>query len=134
MAETTKPKTVEDMGLEHFTGSDEFYKHLFGVIYTEGIQHVAELCGAYWLIDIVASYQPVLVKSQRTREFQLWELIVTETKDGSREAVVTCREDTGEPPVVTQKIPYTDFPIGSFEFYATANHLGGTTMLLKGEY
>ena len=82
---------------------------------------IAEHAGAYWLLDLVASYQPSL----RDYQFQLWRLEVAE--DCS--ATATMRPDLGEPAIVTQAIPYTDFPIKEFEFYCIDR-----VALLKSEY
>ena len=90
--------------LSQFTGTENYYKHWTGrLVNTDGVQFVAEKYGAFWLIDILNSYNPV--KGEGMDEFQLWELVV---KDDS--AVITCRADTDEPAIITQIIPYTDFP------------------------
>jgi len=118
-------KTMPMLGM--FTGSCtmERWSMLFPDIMTEGMKYLAESVGAYWLLDIVGSYQPKLRRS----DFQLWKISVKNNK-----AVVTMREDTDEKPLVTQKIGYTDFPEGSFEFYACRNARGNVTVMLKGEY
>jgi len=45
--------------LQHFTGSEKFYRHpLFRIfVYTEGVQFLAEKAEAYWLIDYILSNQ-----------------------------------------------------------------------------
>ncbi|MEZ6069474.1 MAG: hypothetical protein R3C10_04190 [Pirellulales bacterium] len=44
--------------LAHFTGDCERYQHGLNrsLIYTPGVQHLAEKAGAYWLIDAIASH------------------------------------------------------------------------------
>jgi hypothetical protein len=51
--------TFDPAMLGHFTGCDELYRHALcrNVLYTEGVQYVAESAGAYWLIDKVATLQ-----------------------------------------------------------------------------
>ena len=61
---------------------------------------MAEMVGAYWLIDTIFSYS-------RKEEFQMWTLVV---KNGR--ALLTMREDKGAPKKVKQKIEFTDFPEG----------------------
>jgi hypothetical protein len=112
-------KTIPD--LSGFYGTENYYKNPFGIIYTDGIKYLATELGAYWLINLVASYRKKLQKE----EFQLWKVSVTDNKV----AVITCRRDTGEKPLVTQKVGYTDFPVGDFEFYVVNN-----VMMLKSEY
>ena len=90
--------------LQQFTGTENYYKHWTGkLVNTEGVQYLAETHEAHWLVTAIASYQPV--KGKEMDDFQLWEL---EVKDGS--AVLTCRADSDEPAIITQIIPYTDFP------------------------
>ena len=65
---------------------------------TDGVAHLAKEGGAYWLIDAIASYQ-------RKEPCQFWHLEVT-----GKKAVLTMREDSDQPILVTQKIGFTDFP------------------------
>jgi len=118
-------KTMPMLGM--FTGScrNERWSMLFQDLMTEGIKCLAESVGAYWLLDIVGSYQPKLKRA----DFQLWKIAVKGSK-----AIVTMREDTDEKPLVTQRIGYTDFPAGDFEFYACRNERGSVTIMLKSEY
>ena len=107
--------------LAQFTGTTKYYKHLLGLLYTDGIQFLAEEAQCYWLIDVVASYQPEL----KAIPFQLWELEVE--KDNS--AVVTVREDSGKPTLIEQKISYTDFPLEKIQLYCIDG-----VLLLPSEY
>lgn len=113
------------MGLEEdlrqFTGTEHYYRNFTGLIYTDGIKHLAEQAGAYWLIDLVGSYQYKL----RNVPFQLWTLAVNEDQT----ALVTMKEDDGQPTKVRQEIPYTDFPLRTLSWYCIDN-----VMLLKNEY
>jgi hypothetical protein len=53
--------------LGYFTGDLERYRHWSRrLIYTLGIQHLAERAGAYWLIDLIASWQ---LKPEVAREY-----------------------------------------------------------------
>jgi hypothetical protein len=104
---TLKP---EDLG--QFNGSENLYRHaLTGFLYTDGVRHVAEAGGAYWLIDailITARHKRRL----RGEAFQLWELKVREGV-----GMLTCRADSGEPALYRQRIPYTDFPLPYLMLY-----------------
>src|SRR5690606_36125280 len=58
--ETPRPLAPHELQarLQRFTGSETFYTHFTGrLIYTEGVQYLAEHAGAYWLIDAIASWQ-----------------------------------------------------------------------------
>ena len=111
--------------LQNFTGTRNYYRNFTGLLHTDGVQYLAERAGAYWLIDVVGSYQPGL----RDARFQLWSIAVNE----DRSARVTMVEDDGMPNRVSQDIPYTDFPLGEFSFYCC--YEGEIpVMLLKSEY
>lgn len=98
--------------LGQFTGTERYHRHtLARLLYTDGVEFLAENADCYWLIDAIASYQPQL-KSQRLREFQVWTLTV---KD--RSAILTCREDSDCEPVVTQEIEFTDFPLPEIKLW-----------------
>ena len=107
--------------LKQFTGTECYFRNFTGLKYTEGIQYLAEKAGAYWLIDLIASYQYKLKEVL----FQVWTLKVNDDKT----AVVTCKEDTNEPVIIEQKLEYTDFPLKTFECYCIEG-----VLLLKSEY
>jgi hypothetical protein len=95
--------------------------------FTKGVHVLAEKGGAYWLIDAIASHQidKRLVRSQRLREFQLWELKV----HADRSCTLTCRGDSNDKPVITQEIEYTDFPLDEITLYVE-----GDVLLLPSEH
>ena len=111
--------------LQHFCGSEQYYKHWLGLCYTDGIKYLAENAQCYWLIDAIASHQPTANKIPRLREFQLWFLHVGNAHEfikptGHNAAVLTCWEDTPTPetkPVIIQQIPITDFPLPEIKLY-----------------
>ena len=107
------------------TGSDSFYKHFLGLTYTDGIAFVAETCGAHWLIDIVASYQPKL----RREEFQVWRLRHMD----SGAWAIECFPDTPSEGnrLVYQRIESSDFPEELSPFMCWVEH---GTMLLPREH
>lgn len=89
-------------------GSERFYRHpLGGITYTDGVKILAESCGAYWLIDLIASYQPY--PKVKAEPFQVWTL----SPVSENEALALATDgDKGDGPVVLAKqdIAYTDFP------------------------
>lgn len=101
---------MAQLDLSHCTGSDDLFQHFTGMLYTEGVQAMAEQASAYWLIDAIASYQrdKRIVRNQMLLEFQLWELKL-QPEAG---AFLTCKRDSGdrEPVIIRQEIEYTDFP------------------------
>lgn len=108
--------------LAQLTGSEHHYMHWTRLLrYTDGVKFIAEKYGAYWIIDLVASYQPV--KGEGLDDFQLWRLKVRNGK-----AIMTCRADSDQPAIITQKIECTDFP-ESIRFYVENG-----VLLLPGEH
>jgi len=103
-----------------FYGTENYYKH-FGGVFTDGIKEMAERFKAYWLIDVVFSYQGKKIKSI---PFQVWEITSTGEK-----ATVEMKEDTDQPVLVSQKIGFTDFPRGMLKMYLIDN-----VLLLPSEY
>lgn len=117
---TNSPLTPE--ALREFTGDLERYRHALSrrVIYTPGVQYVAEAGGAYWLIDAIASYydtptmKQAIIQDDRLAYMQFWRLDV----NADRTARLTMRADSGEPPAITQEIPFTDFPLGEIDIWS----------------
>jgi dihydroxyacetone kinase DhaKLM complex PTS-EIIA-like component DhaM len=63
--------SLNDVSLNYFTGTDKYYRHRIGTsqfLLTEGCKYVAEQGKAYWLFDIILSYQNH--DKIKTQEFQ----------------------------------------------------------------
>lgn len=78
-----------------YTGTENYYRHLFGGLYTDEVMAIAEELHAHWLIDAVFSYG-------RKEEFQIWTLEVKDSQE-----VLTMKEDSDRPLIVKQDIPFT---------------------------
>jgi hypothetical protein len=102
--------------LDQFTGSAERYQHamLSDLTYTQGVRYMAEHACAYWLIDVIASYQTV--PAIRREPFQQWKLVRKTAAHGDDCAVVTCTNGDGKV-LARQRIAYTDFPLPSIVMY-----------------
>lgn len=118
-------KTMPD--LSGFIGSERLFQHWVPHLrYTEGIQHLAEEVGGYWFIDVVASHIAANRRVQ-AESFQIWSLKL----NGKGGCTVTMRPDTGEKPIVRQRVEYTDFP-EDFECYCCAQG-SRFVLMLKSE-
>jgi len=104
VAEKMSGAELEEM-LANYYGSETFTRYLGDLVLTEGVLAMAEAVGAFWLLDLIWSYQPKLRSDEQTREMQFWTLTVGEDKS----AVATCERDTDDV-VIRQKIEFTDFP------------------------
>jgi hypothetical protein len=108
--------------LRQFTGSLERFRHPLNprVIYTPGVQFLAEQAGAYWLLDVIASYfgspqmAQAIAADDRLADMQFWRLDVHEAGG----ATVVCRADSGQEPAIRQDIPFTDFPLDHADVWA----------------
>lgn len=125
--------TIEELKgeLNGFTGTQNYYRHFTGPKYTDGVKHLADRAGAYWLLDAVFSYQ--CDKKIRALPFQVWELKVLRSELGENKnepmAVLEMREDSDKPTMVSQKIAYTDFPQGEVKLW-----LIDGVLILPSEY
>ncbi|WP_315729867.1 DUF6876 family protein [Bradyrhizobium sp. SZCCHNRI2010] len=113
--------------LDHFTGSETWYRHPLcrDVLYTDGVKHVAEKGGAYWLIDKIATLQALPLV--RVQEFQTWKLFVNDSR-----AKLTCDDGNGNI-VHSEKIDYTDFPLDEIAMWVQFDG-ENRTILLPSEY
>jgi hypothetical protein len=118
-----------ESSLAQFSGTECHHKLALAPLkFTDGMAYLCQNAGggAFWLASVIASYQHKLRKTERLREFQHWTLTTDLEK---HTAVIQCREDSGEPPVVTQNIEYTDFPLASIEIWVE-----GDVCLLPSEH
>lgn len=86
--------------LKDYTATENYYRYMFGMLYTDGVKALCEMFECWWVLDVVCSYQPIL----RQEEFQVWKLTV----DKQQIATVICTDGNGKI-LKSQTIPYTDF-------------------------
>ena len=111
--------------LMQFTGTENWYRHglVRNILFTDGVKHVADKAGAYWLIDEIALSQ-ISEKAVAGEEFQLWKLAVKADKT----ALLVCEDGNGSA-VYSKEISFTDFPLAEIKFFFTDK-----TILLPSEY
>lgn len=117
------------LALATFTGSGTFSKWSFLFprhVLTEGAEFVAHECQAFWLMDLIASWQTK--STVRAEEFQVWKL----AKVGAK--WLATAEDGNGKQIAKQSIPFSDFPLDEITLWAARNELGGITILLPSEY
>lgn len=118
-------KKLDPAIMAHSTGSETFYRHPLArkVVYTEGVQYVAETVGAYWLLDEIALMNMGLPSLAAT-EFQVWTLTVRPDST----ATLAC-SDGNENIVYSKELTFTDFPQEGVTLWFQNN-----TILLPSEY
>jgi len=104
-------------------GFETHYRHaLIGMSYSEGVKHIAEEAGAYWLIDAILISSKCRRLQQKCAGLEFWTLTV---KDHA--AVLACTDGgiggEKENVVYIQQIPYTDFPLDTITLYNDAGIL-----------
>jgi hypothetical protein len=75
------------LDLSPFTGTENWYRHFTGLLYTDGVKYVADQAG------------------------------ILEVDTVNHTGRLSLYEDSGCPPVLTQDLEYTDFPEASIKFY-----------------
>lgn len=83
----------------NFNGTETWWKHPYGLLYTDSVRDFAEKNGAYWAIDVVASYLP---------DLKQYDFLVCYFDVAGNHCSFYCREDTALPDIVRQEIEYTD--------------------------
>lgn len=115
--------------LANAIGTVNYYRTIVGgFLHTDGVKAMAELCEAFWLIDAVGSHQRKALRTAELVDFQAWTLKVEDSR-----AVLTCT-DGNESEIITQKIPFTDFPLDEIKFYVTRADQKHWVMMLPSEY
>lgn len=124
--------TAEELesNLAHFTGAEEYARMKYpwaNLLLTDGAKYLCENAKSFWLLDLIASYQP---KQLRGCEFQHWVV-----KAENNTAVVTC-DDGDNHILVEQHIGYTDFPLREIHLYVQPTDFpeSGLVVMLTSEY
>jgi hypothetical protein len=118
--------------LAHFTGSENFYRHvprhtlIKRYIYTEGVQYLATYAECYWLLDQIVLNRPAQLGVE---DFQVCKLQVASDKT----ATLTT-EDGNDNVLDVRTIDYTDFPLPEITLWVIRNEMDGFTIMLPSEY
>ena len=110
--------------LSHFHSTGDYYRSsglATDIYHTDGVQWLADAAKCFWLIDAIASHQfNVRVSGE---PFQVWTLKVE-----NRKGVLICGDGDDTPPLVTQEIPYTDFPLDEISLFLEDGSLDGVNV------
>lgn len=119
-------------GLKNFYGTEQYHrwsilfkKHLL----TDGVKWLCDNADCYWLADAIASYHATCMKDRSLRDFQFWSLKAHDDKS----ATLTCERDQDDV-VITQKIPYTDFPLPEIQLWVEPTGDGQYVIMLPSEH
>jgi len=106
--------------LREHTCTDNYYRFGPILLITDGIKALCEKFECFWLMDVIASYQPTLM----AEEFQVWTL----EKIGENAAIIKCT-DGNDKVLKSQMIEYTDFRADKATIWVEGN-----TALLPSEH
>ena len=118
MATTEQLQALLD---ESRNGCDHYVRHALArrFVYTDGVDAMAQLCGAYWLLDVIGTQAvPSLIKDYQENygDVGLIEISVIEYNGVDCMCKVTLTIDDDHPPIWRKDITYTDFPAGKWVF------------------
>jgi hypothetical protein len=85
-----------------YYGTGTYWEHPSGLLYTDSVYDFAEQYGAYWAIDVVASYLPKL---------KGYDFLVVFFDVADNHCLFYVREDTNLPDIVRQEIEFTDMKV-----------------------
>lgn len=104
--------------LQIFSGTEEYFIHKSvdggKLLLTEGCNFVREEANAYWLFDLILSYQSH--RCMYEQYFQAWKL----QKQVNDTWLIVCY-DGNDYILVSQQIPYSDFPISYISIWIMGN-------------
>ena len=95
--------------LTFFAGTEKYYRISRKHLLTDGTKYVAESAGAFWMMDAAASHLNEIGTDD-------WFVLVRVTVTNN--SAVMRYEDGNGNVRAQQSIPYTDFPLSVFMFYA----------------
>lgn len=113
--------------LAHFTGTESYHRHfpaMGPVVLTDGAKYFAEKAGAYWLMDIIATELPRLLKKEGFLS------ITVDSKKGKAKLSAT---DGNKKAIWKKNIGHTDCPEGEWKFYFTLSN-PYMVLMLTSEY
>ena len=118
--------------LAQFTGTSKYYRtDFYPFLFTDGIKYIAENGEAFWLLDAIASWQeePIIKNDTDLNRIQFWRLTVFP----DRSAVLDCERDLDDV-VISQPIPYTDFPLDQIMVFLCDMGTPYGVLILPSEY
>lgn len=96
--------------LQHFTGTEHYYRYGRRLLLTDGTKFLAETAGCFWLCDCVSSY----IDTIPTDEY----FVIVRLERAGQGAYFEMIDDLpAKRWFAVQKIPYTDFPLTKIKLY-----------------
>jgi len=111
--------------LEQFTGTEQYYTH-HSLLLTDGAKYLAEKAQCYWLMDVIWSHTHC-EKWLGKEDFIVCTLTVLNSK------ATVAFDDGNSNILMTQEIPFTDFPLNKIKLYVVSDG-SNFVVMLPSEY
>lgn len=116
-----------------FIGTTSYHKLFLGDLLTDGAMHVAETCGAFWLMDEIT----FAIRNARNAKKINFSTFVVVTLKKTRTGSATITFSDGNDLSFTKRIEYTDFPYDTCKLYAVLTEVQGRkryVIMVPSEY
>lgn len=124
---------ITPSSLAHFTGTEHYYKEMYGLKITDGVKYFRDEGQCGWLISDIAAlvaFEAKIQVNSLTNSFLLVELKINRKE---KKATLSFREDSDKPALYSQTYEYTDLPNYYSEESITFYLIDGVLML-RSEY
>ena len=122
----TKDQLLDE--LRNFYCTERYYRANPGLLGTDGVKFLAHKAGAYWLLDMVWSYLPVLRKSRDTF------FVVRYAGTPGASGLFSITDDIpANQTYATQAVEYSDFQLDEIVLYLSATE-NEFVLMLRSEY
>lgn len=98
-------------------GTSSYYKRsgIAGFVYTDGVMHVQTQLNAYWLVDMIVSYIPTVIKDFKNTKNTFYTVQLDVNEDSTADFTINKEgydkdDNYIDIPIVVQHVPYTDLP------------------------
>ena len=107
--DTEMDREFDAAQLNHFTGTEHYYRISRRHLLTDGTKYLVEMAGAFWMMDAIASHLSEIGTGD-------W-FVVVKVKVQDSKATMLYEDGNGNEHA-RQDIPYTDFPMNEISIYA----------------
>lgn len=111
--------------LAQFSGAEKYYRYQ-NLLLTDGVFYLAENAGSFWLMDVIWSH------AMEKRWYGKEDFITCKLTVQNNVGEVVFDDGNGRI-LVTQHIPFTDFPLENIQLYIVRGERN-LVVMLPGEY
>lgn len=107
----SRPLEEIQVELLNFHGTEHYHRltMVTNLLVTDGVKYLADSCGAYWLLDVIASHL------SKMKSFNV--IVFKKNKKGSGGKFTATDDLPANHTYAKQTIAYTDFPLPEIRMY-----------------